>query len=105
MKARKSFILHFDSLGILDELTDEQAGKLFKAIKANRTGEEIEVDQITKIALSSFKAQFVRDDEKYSNVANRNGINGSKGGRPKKPKEPKKTHWVIWKPKGTQKSR
>ena len=30
---RKSFILHSDSLLILDELSNEQAGILFKAIK------------------------------------------------------------------------
>ena len=30
---RKSFIIHKDSIEILDKLTDEQAGKLFKAIK------------------------------------------------------------------------
>jgi len=29
---KKSFILHHDTLNVLDELTDEQAGKLFKAI-------------------------------------------------------------------------
>ena len=104
MKARKSFILHFDSLGMLDELTDEQAGKLFKAIKANRIGEEIEVDLITKIALSSFKAQFARDDDKYKNVANRNGINGSKGGRPKKTAEPKKPSGLIGNPNEPRKA-
>lgn len=88
MKARRSFILHFDSLEILDELTDEQAGQLFKAIKSNRSGEDLEVSQLVKIALSPFKSQFLRDDEKYSNVVKRNGINGSRGGRPKNPKEP-----------------
>ena len=31
---RKSFILHKDSLDVLDDLSDEQAGQLFKAIKA-----------------------------------------------------------------------
>ena len=104
MEARKSFILHFDSLEILDELTDEQAGKLFKAIKANRNGEELEVDQLVKIALSPFKSQFLRDDEKYLNVVNRNRINGPKGGRPKKTKEPKEPSGFIENPKKPKKA-
>ena len=29
---KKSFLLHIDSLTVLDELTDAQAGKLFKTI-------------------------------------------------------------------------
>jgi hypothetical protein len=32
INSRKSFIIHKDSLDILDKLSDEQAGKLFKAI-------------------------------------------------------------------------
>lgn len=87
---RKSFVLYKDSLEILDDLTDEQAGKLFKAIRSYQTGEEIELDPITKIAFTPFRTHFVRDDEKYQKIVERNKNNGSKGGRPKNPEEPKK---------------
>ena len=80
---RKSFVLHIDSLDVLDELTDEQAGKLFKAIKSFNSGSEIELDSITKIVMVPFKAQFIRDNEKYSKKVEVNKINGLKGGRPK----------------------
>lgn len=99
---KKSFILHIDSLSILDDLTDEQAGMLFKAIKAYQKNEDIELDQLIKIAFSPFKNQFARDEQSYESVVERNRINGLKGGRPKnqeKPKETQKTQSVISKPK------
>ena len=92
---RKSFILHIDSLGILDELTDEQAGQLFKLIaeyhnpnKPNKT----QTTQLVNLAFYSFKNQFERDFQTYQNVVNSNRNNGKNGGRPKKenPEEPKK---------------
>lgn len=93
MSSRKSFIIHKDSLSVLDDLDDAQAGRLFKAIKAYQDGAEIEVDPITRIALSPFKSQFERDLEKYESIVERNKNNGLKGGRPgsnKENKEPKK---------------
>ena len=93
MTDRKSFVLHKDSLNVLDELTNEQAGKLFKAIKSIQLNEDFEVDCLTKIALAPFKAQFARDNEKYQKIVERNKNNGLKGGRPKtqeNQEEPKK---------------
>jgi len=85
---RKSFIVHNDSLAVLDDLTDEQCGQLFKAIKSYQLGEEIVLPSIIKIAFSPFKNQFIRDEVKYQNIVKRNRDNGLKGGRPKNPTEP-----------------
>jgi len=107
MSTRKSFVLHKDSLQVLDDLSDEQAGKLFKAIKAIQLGEEFELDALTKIALSPFKAQFARDNEKYERIVERNKNNGLKGGRPKtedNPEEPKKPSGLITNPENPQKA-
>ena len=76
---KKSFILHIDSLSILDELNDEQSGKLFKAIYNYQSGVESELDIITKIAFASFKAQFIRDDEQYDNVCEGKSLRGKIG--------------------------
>ena len=63
---RKSFVLHNDSLEILEELSDDQSGKLFKAIRYyQKTGNLKDVDQLTRIIASPFIAQFVRDEEKH----------------------------------------
>lgn len=96
---KTGFILHLDSLAVLDELTDEQAGILFKAIRDYNLGKEPELDFAMKMAFLPFKNQFVRDSVKYDGVCERNKINGAKGGRPKKPKETEKTQVVFEKPK------
>ena len=84
MTQRKSFIMHIDSLHVLDELNDEQAGKLFKAIKAYHTSSEINLDFAIKIAFLPFRSQFERDEAKYANISQRNQINGKKPKRAKK---------------------
>lgn len=99
---RKSFVIHIDSLDILDDLSNEQAGMLFNAIRAHHNGTSLELDAITKIAFSPFKNQFKRDDENYIETVERNRINGLKGGRPRKrqeAEESKETQVVINKPK------
>lgn len=69
-KNKKSFVLHLDSLAVLDEMNDEQAGRLFRAIaNFQKDGDTGAIDQITKIALSSFLAQFSRDDARWEKEA------------------------------------
>ena len=82
-KERKSFVLHKDSLDILPDLTDEQAGKLFKAIHSYQVNEDLKLDQITKMVFLPFKNQFIRDNEKYAETCERRAIAGSKGGKQK----------------------
>lgn len=97
---RKSFIIHFDALDVLDELTDEQAGQLFKAISQYQKTGKNDLKGVMNAVFIPFKNQFDRDKEKYDSICERNKINGLKGGRPK-PKETQKTQGVI---SGTQKN-
>jgi hypothetical protein len=86
---KNSFIMYLDSLDVLDELTDDQAGKLFKAIRKIQKGEpNPELDFGLKMALLPFKIQFERDNKKYNAICERNRNNGKKGGRPKNPENP-----------------
>lgn len=80
---RKSFIIHKDSLDILDDLTNEQAGELFKAIKAHQLNDDFTMSALVKIAFSPFKNQFARDDEKYRKTCESRAVAGSKGGKQK----------------------
>ena len=73
-KQRKSFIIHFDSLNVLDDLNNEQAGMLFKAIKSYQCGDELTLDALTKVAFSPFKNQFARDAEKYKKLCEKNRL-------------------------------
>jgi hypothetical protein len=100
--AKKSFMLHLDSLEILDELTNEQAGLLLKAFKDYHTDKELNLEPIIKMCFVPFRNQFIRDEEKYQKVVERNQNNGKKGGRPKEQEEPKlsqESQSVILKPK------
>lgn len=80
---KPSFIIHTDSLTILDKLTTEQKGILFDAIYKYHLGELVELDPLMDIVFTPFKNQFDRDWVKYKKVVDRNRLNGLKGGRPK----------------------
>lgn len=97
---KKSFLIYIDSLSILDELTDAQAGKLFKAIKAYHlrdlcgelrdtsldetldggTGSGSGMDILTRVAFAPFKAQFERDRDKYTGISEKRRDAGRLGG-------------------------
>jgi hypothetical protein len=98
---KTSFILHMDALSVLDELTNEQSGILFKAIRDFNSGKEPELDFAMKMCFIPFKNQFTRDFEKYEVKCEKNRENGKFGGRPKKT-ESEKTDMVILKPKETK---
>ena len=72
---KKSFIIYTDTLNILDELDDEQAGRLFKAIKAYHLGDAnaggLLNDIVTRLAFIPFKSGFERDNEKYNSKVER----------------------------------
>jgi len=98
---KKSFILHLDSLEILNELTDEQAGKLLKACYEYNIGIDPKLDTLTKMIFIPFRNQFNRDLEKYQDTCEKNKLNGSKGGRPSKTQ---KTHSVSKNPNEAKKA-
>jgi len=84
MSKKKGFILHKDSLVILDEMTDEQAGKFLKIIYQYQiSGTVPKLDFAMKMAIMPFINQFKRDNESYKKVCEGNRNNGSKGGKRK----------------------
>jgi len=78
---KKSFLVYLDSLEVLNVLTDEQAGKLFKAIRCVQLGIECDTDPFITIALAPFIQQFKRDDDKYMMIVERNRANGLKNSK------------------------
>ena len=80
---KKSFIIHIDSLSILDKLSNEQKGILFEAIRQHHLGNEIDLDFAMSLAFEPFKNQFDRDLITYENRCKINKANGSKGGKQK----------------------
>ncbi len=74
----KSFLLYKDSLSILNQLTEEEAGKLFKAIYDYQTSNILPQDRFIAIIFEPFLNQFKRDEQKYQNVIERNKNNIAK---------------------------
>lgn len=82
-ESRKSFILYLDNSIILDQLTDEESGKLIKAIfKYQSSGATPDFSKNPALAMgfSVFKMSLDRDSEKYQERCERNRANGKKGG-------------------------
>ena len=69
---KKSFVLHKDTLDILDKLSDEHAGKLFKMIKDYQNECEIECAFPLDLVFLPFQKQFERDGLKYAQLCEKN---------------------------------
>jgi len=75
MDIRKSLILHFDSLDVLDELSKEQIADLFIAIRDYNLWKDIKLEWLMKAVFTNFKNQFDRDLKKYKNKCEVNAEN------------------------------
>lgn len=72
---KKSIIIYADCIAILEELTYEQAGKLFKAILSYVNEEpvtETEDDPAVNMAFKVLKTQIDRDADKYAEKCEKN---------------------------------
>lgn len=71
----ESFILYTDSLEVLDALTDEQAGLLFRAIYAYQSGDAEKVVDIldscptVNVAFVHFRQYFKRNEARYNETS------------------------------------
>lgn len=97
---KRTFLMYSEWQPLLEGMSDEQAGQLFKKIYAYQTGNEYEIqDALILGVFNMIKAKFDADRKLYVEKCERNKLNGAKGGRPKKQEEPKKTERPTEKPK------
>lgn len=81
---KPGFLLYNDYQETLSSLSDEEVGKLIRAIF------EYEIDGVVPVlektlmmAFNFIKVDLDRNNNKYDSICERNRINGKKGGRPK----------------------
>lgn len=76
--AKKSFILYHDQKEVIDELDDEQAGKLFKAIYEYNVNKKITLTGALKLVFIPFKTSFDRNDAEWNDVAKKRSEAGKR---------------------------
>lgn len=82
---RNAFLLYIDRLEVLDDMTDADAGKLFRAIRDYvKDGSTPERGTIVSIAFLALKPALDSDSEKYHLMCLKRSEAGKKGGRPRK---------------------
>lgn len=77
---KNTFIVYTDNIEYLEELTNEQIGKLYKAQIAYARGEEQAIDDsVVRLVFKMIKGQMDRDAEKYEQAVNRRSEAGKRG--------------------------
>lgn len=85
---KDSFILYQDHREIFDTLTDEEAGKLIKAIfEYEETGDIKNLDKSLKLAFIPIKNSLNRNKEKWEEIKEKRSIAGKIGAEVKKQKQ------------------
>ena len=86
MSAPKAFYSYLENEEKLNKLSDEQAGRLYKALYSySRTGSKPDLsdDPLLDYAFADFVLDVDRDRENYEKTCKRRAEAGKKGGRPK----------------------
>ena len=81
---QKSFIMYNDQKKLFDQLTDEEAGKLIKAVFMYLDDENTDnylQDRMLLILFNTLVQQIERDKQKYAEKCKKLRENGSKGGK------------------------
>lgn len=80
---KDSLLFYINQYEAIKELTDEQLGKLFRALFEKQLGNEVVLDNDIKIAFNFINNQLVVDNKKYQEKVERLTANAKKGGAPK----------------------
>lgn len=86
---KTSFVLPTDLLDDLEDFSDDEVGKIFRAILiyTNETEEPEFDDRAMKVVFRHIKKYIDSANENYDKKVQANRVNGAKGGRPKKDAE------------------
>lgn len=97
---KKSVLLYCDIIHTVEELNDDEAGRLFKHyLRYINDLNPDAPDKLTKIIFEPIKQTLKRDLKKWEQFVERQSINGKRGGRPHKANETQTTQAFFEKPK------
>lgn len=88
------FFTYFHHSALINHLTDEQAGRLFKALLMyGDEGElaDLDDDQACTLAFIIMKGEIDRNFERYAETCEKRREAGKKGGRPRKSNQNEET--------------
>ena len=77
--------VYADASATIDLLSDNEAGRLLKALVHYANGETDDLPGQEKLVFAMLKAQIDRDSASYQQYCDKQRENGKKGGRPKNP--------------------
>lgn len=90
---KDSFVLYTEQKEVVDKLTDEQAGKIFKAIyEYVQTDKMPELDSLLDIIIIPFKQSLDRNTEKWEEIKKKRSEAGKLGAEIKKQKQAKEAN-------------
>lgn len=81
--SKDSLIFYISQFKAIETFSNEQLGRLFRAIFEKQLGKEVVLDDDIKIAFNFINNQMVIDEDKYKKKCETNRENGKKGGAPK----------------------
>lgn len=76
---RDTVLLYTSIKEPVDELTDEQAGKLFKAILAYQTDNDVVLDGLLKVVFLQIKQQIDYNNDRFDDTSKKRSEAGKKG--------------------------
>lgn len=80
---KESFVLYTAQKEVIDNLSDEDAGKLFKGIFEYVSGSEPNFNDLLKFVFIPIRQQLDRNAQKYAEIKEKRRIAGAKGGKQK----------------------
>lgn len=88
---RDSFVFYLSQYDAIKELTDEQIGRLMRAIFEKQLGKEVVLENDIKIAFNFINNQMLVDQKKYAETCEKRRLSGKQGGAPKGNQNARKT--------------
>ena len=90
---RDSFILYTEQKAVIDKLTDEQAGKIIKAIyEYAETDKMPKLDNVLDLVITPFKLALDRNNNKWQEIKKKRSEAGKIGAEIKKQKQAKQAN-------------